>query len=174
MPASNNPNGLATVMPGAGTSFAVQEAEMGANQIGTSAVKVGFLQAIKVQVPTAAVLALFATPFQLIAAPAAGQSIVLHGFMIRTLPGTVQFASGGVVAPQYANTVHGGGTLITSTLPATTVNSASSSDTKLDDTGSNLTIPTGTGVFLSNATGAFTNGNGALECFLWYSIVDAN
>lgn len=128
------------------------------------------IQLAAVTVNTAGVTGMFAAPFQLIAAPGAGKSIVVHRSMIRVIAGGTQFASGGVVAPQIGATVHGGGTLVSTTLPAATVNAASSSDTELDDTGANITLTQNTGVFLSNATGAFTTGNGSLVVFIWYSI----
>ncbi len=173
MTASASSNNLGTVLPNAGGSFAIAESEIQAAQIGTTVTKPVFLQYVAVTLTAAQVLAMYATPVQLIPAPATGSSIVVSDCMIRVTAGATQFASGGVVAPQYANTVHGGGTLITSTLAASVVNAATSADTQLGlvAAAADLTIPQATGVFLSNPTGAFTTGNGTLTVFLWYRVV---
>lgn len=173
MAASLNPNALATVMPGAGTSFAIQEQEIGAAQIGSSAAKPSFLQVLDVTLTAAQVLAMYAAPIQLIAAPAAGTSIFVAECMIRVLPTATQFAAGGVVAPQYANTVHGGGTLATSTVAAATINGATQVDTQCAPVGqaTGLAVPTATGLFISNATAAFTTGTGTVRVVIWYQII---
>ena len=168
MTASSNPNPLAIALPGAGTSFAVQEQEIGSAQIGSTACKPGFLQLASISLTAAQIIAMYATPQLLIAAPPTGMSLVVEQVMIRFVAGATQFTGGGVVAPQIGNTVHGGGTLVSATLPAATINSASSSDTQLDDTGANVTLTQATGLYISNATAAFATGNGTATVYVWY------
>lgn len=172
MTASSSPNAMATAQPGAGTSWAVQEQEIGAAQIGSSVMKPAFLQLTLVTIPTAGVLGMFAAPVQLIAAPGASNAILIHKCSIEVLStGQTAFASGGVVAPQIDSTANGAGVKYTTTLPAATVNAATNSLTQLGDTGANITLVANKGVFLSNATGAFTTGTGSLVVELWYSVV---
>lgn len=172
MPASTNPNPLASVHPGAGTSFAVQEQEIAAASIGSSATKPFFLQYIDVTLTAAQVLGMFAAPFQLVAAPGAGFAVHVNKCIIEVVTvGFTAFAGGGVVAPQIDSTVHGGGTLLSTTLAAAVVNGATNVITQLDDTGANVTLVANKGVFLSNATGAFTTGTGGLRVYLYYAII---
>jgi hypothetical protein len=180
MTASQSTNPLATALPNAGSSFAVQEGEIGPNQIGSTATKVGFLQFTAVTYTAAQIIAMYATPQSLVAAPAAGLSIVPRQTMIRfTYPasGGVQFTGGGVVAPQIGNSAHGAGTLFTTTLAAAVITAAASADTLLASTGANVTLvqstgsnATAAGLYMSNATAAFAAGNGTMTVFQWYTL----
>jgi hypothetical protein len=174
MTTSASLNNAATAMPGLGTSYAINgQTEVQANSFDSSAFTLGTFQTLVTTLTAAQVLAMYATPVQLIAAPGAGKSIQILGCLIRVTPTATQFASGGVVAPQYTNTNHGGGTLITNTLAAAVVNGASAVDTSLGLVAAgaaNLTVPQNTGVFLSNATGAFTTGTGTVTVILQYAV----
>lgn len=172
MVASASQNNAGTAHPNFGGCYAIAETEVQAGVLGSSVMKPGFLQLAEILVPAASVLGMYAAPFQLIAAPGATSAILVHKCSIEVIStGFTQFAAGGVVAPQIDSTVHGAGTLYTTTLPAATVNAATTSLTQLGDTAANITLVANKGVFLSNATQAFTTGTGSLMVKVWYSVV---
>lgn len=132
----------------------------------TSAVTI---QHVSVNLASADILAMYATPVQLIAAPGAGKNIIVHKFMLTMTTTSTQYASGGVVAPQIGNTNHGGGTLTTATIAASVVN-ATAGTTYTTVIPVSYTGTANAGLFISNQTGAFTTGTGTAVCDIWYSI----
>ena len=102
------------------------------------------------------------TPIQLVAAPASGHAIVVDEVELYHVgAGKTQYASGGVVQVQYANTANNGGTAICASADATVVTAASTTWTKwkpaLASTGFNVGAVAATGVFIS-AAADFTTG----------------
>lgn len=171
MTTSASTNNCAQNHSGFGTSYAVNgQTEIQANSIDQGALTPATLQMVAVTLTAAQINGMYAAPVQLIAGTTS-KSIIVDYVMIRTNPTATAFASGGVVAPQLGNTVHGGGTLLSTTLPAATIISGTASDTLLGATAANITLSQGTGVFLSNATGAFTTGTGTITVFVYYSVV---
>lgn len=168
MVASVSPNAAATALPGFGTSYAVQEQEIAASTLGSAVMKAGFLKVAQVTLSAAQVLAMNATPVQLVAA-VAGQSIVVHSVLVRLAStGFTAFAAGGPLVIENANTAAGAGTATTSTnLAAASINSATDADYVLQGTA--YTATKGNGLFASNTTGAFTTGTGSLTITVYYS-----
>ncbi len=112
-------------------------------------------------------LAMFAVPVPVIPAPGKNKAIVIDSILVQTVPGTVNFAAGGVVTFVY----HGGGvTPHAGNIPAATVLSATGTTNMLAPVAALIQIPANTGVDITNATGAFTLGNGAAIVTIWYSI----
>lgn len=126
----------------------------------------------------AQILGMYAAPVQLVAAPGAGNLILLDKMVINVVYGTTQFAAGGVVAPQYDSTVHGAGTAASSTtIAAATINGIAANSIVgvtglLAVTASAALV--NTGLFLSNATGAFTTGDSTAVVDVWYRVVTAS
>ena len=126
---------------------------------------------------TAAVNGAYATPVQLIAAPGAGNAIMVLNAQIGTVVGTSAFAAGGVAHVQYGNTVHGGGSnALSATTPSTEITAATSQIYSQLGLGSIATTVStgisGLGIFFSNATQAFTTGVGStVTITLTYVIV---
>lgn len=169
--ASSSPNNASTAHPGFGASYAINGAsEIQANTVGPDSLTPSTLQLSIITLTAAQINGMFAAPVQLIAG-VTGKSIIVDYVMIRTNPTATAFASGGVVAPQIGNTVHGAGTLVSTTLAASVIISGTPTDTLLGATAANITLSQGTGVFLSNATGAFTTGTGTITVFVYYSVV---
>ena len=116
---------------------------------------------VTVSVTAANIAALYATPKQLIAAPAAGKAIIVESIEVLHTYAVAVFADGGVCKVQYDNTVHGAGTAISPALESVVTAGATSNgfygiaNTSVVD----AAAITAKGVFLSNATGAFTGGN---------------
>src|SRR5438552_1653249 len=75
---------------------------------------------------SAQILAMFATPQDILAAPGAGKAILVAEILF-VFTAATQYANGGVVTFQYA----GGAVVHASSIPAATLTSASSSNTAL-------------------------------------------
>ena len=127
------------------------------------------VQHATVALSSANILAMNATPVQLIAAPAAGKNIIVQKVMLTMVTTATQYASGGVVVFQIGNTAAGAGTATTGTIAAAVVNAAAG-------TSYTTVVPvayTGTaatGLFISNQTGAFTTGTGTGTVDIWYQV----
>lgn len=185
---SINPNSLATILPGAGTSFAVQTSDIanqavdstcikngavGAtqlannavgstqlanNSVGSAQLALNALQVADVTLTPAQIKTLYSAPTQIIAAPGSGKSIVVEGALARFTQSGAQYTSGGAVQLQYDNTVHAGGTTPLTTLAAAVVTAASSADTQLQQAAASTTVTQNKGIFASCATADFATG----------------
>jgi hypothetical protein len=118
-----------------------------------------------VTLTAAEVLAAYATPQLIVAAPGSGKTIIVLNAQIAVNVSTA-FASGGVGILQYGNTVHGAGTnALTATTPAADITAASSQIYSQAGIGSvATTVTTGVGnqaLYFSNQTGPFTSGTGS-------------
>lgn len=102
----------------------------------------------------------FASPKVLIAAPGAGQTIVVLSAQVYTNFQTSAFAGGGIAIIQYDTTIHGAGTnALTATIPAAEITAAASQIYGLAGvTASVLTGITNKAICFSNQTNAFTGG----------------
>jgi hypothetical protein len=116
----------------------------------------------------------YATPYVLVAAGGANTLHIVHEVVYEVNYGTVQFASGGAVAVQYDSTANGAGTLASATVAAATFNGYTADSTvgaagALATGASSATV--NKGLYLSNATGAFTTGDSTLQVHVTYSTV---
>lgn len=106
---------------------------------------------------------MFAAPVLLVPAPGANKLIVLDRMELVQTYGSAAFASGGVVAAQYGATINGGGPAASNTEAAADF-FVTASNTYLFN-GAIGAKPFSTtvnqGLYLSNATGAFTTGTGS-------------
>jgi hypothetical protein len=170
------PMGLRQILPGTGFSFGVDGGassgvqEVVPNTIGTACMQTSFLQLATVNLTAANITGMYATPVQIIAAAPTGQSVVVDSFVFRFQAGSTAFTSGGAVQLQIGNTNHAGGTAVGNTIAASVVTSASSSDSFTNVGSSLLTLTQATGIYITNATGAFATGNGTAIVFVWYTI----
>lgn len=138
-----------------------------------------------VDISASDIAALYATPKQLVAAPSAGQVILVEALEILHTYSTAQYTGGGACKVQYDSTVNGGGTAISADIDA--VVKAASTTNLIHRLGSTtLPITAGgvdmaaagivaKGVFLSNASGAYTGGNAGnvLKIRVTYRVVTA-
>lgn len=134
------------------------------------------IQYVKVAMTAAEFNGMYASPFQLVAAPGAGKLIRVHDCALSMTFVAAQYAAGGAVGLQYDSTAHGAGTAASATVAAATVNAyAASSVVGLDgDLASGAaTACLNKGLYISNATAAFTTGDGTWEVHVWYSVVTA-
>jgi hypothetical protein len=152
--------------------FAGQQPGTATVGIQSSELDISLLQKLSVTLTTAQVEAMYATPVNIIPAPAAGQVIMVDCILVETKPGTTQFTAGGAVTFQYH------GTSInphTGTVTAAQMNAASPGKTLYlgpNTSGTiDLTSCAGLGLDITNATQAFATGNGTPIITIWYSIV---
>jgi hypothetical protein len=116
---------------------------------------------------------MYAAPKLLIAAPGANKLIVVDRMELIMTYVSANYAAGGVVAAQYDSTVHGAGVLATNSEAAADFQAAAS--TTFVFNGSTVLAPFSTsvnkGLYLSNATAAFTTGDSTFVCKVHYRIV---
>lgn len=117
--------------------------------------------------------AMYATPFLLIAAPGANKMIIIDQMELVMTFVSADYASGGVVAAQYDSTAHGAGVLATNSEAAADFFAAASTVFKFN--GGVVLAPFSTcankGIYLSNATGAFTTGDSTWVAKIHYRII---
>ena len=103
------------------------------------------------------------TPVQLVAAPGAGNAIIVTHATVYTNFQTTPFAGGGPAIVQYGNTAAGAGTdALAATIPAAEITAAASQLYSLNgNTGNALTAISNLGLFFSNQTAPFTGGSAA-------------
>ncbi len=134
---------------------------------------------LSVNLTLAQLQTLYDTPVLLVPAPGAGNLILVDKFSLNVVYGSAAFTGGGVIAPQYGNTVHGGGTVATSATIAATELTSLSANTIVSLVG--LLADTATsgiinkGIYLSNATADFASGTGASAIAnIWYKTIAAS
>lgn len=126
---------------------------------------------VPLSVTSANILAMFATPVTIIAAPPVGYAIVVNNVMWQMTRSATAYVSGGVVSLVYtggAVSPHSG------TVPASVITGGAG--VVLNQNGpvsaaNGIVVPTNTGIDITNATGAFTTGTGTLRVYVDYSIV---
>ena len=104
-----------------------------------------------------------------------GKQIVLTRIIGTYLFGTAQYAAGGAIGLERANTAHLAGPAASTTLAGATFDGyAASNNFELTpdntDTVANIS---GAGIWLSNDTAAFTTGDGSLLMTINYDVVAA-
>lgn len=147
-----------------------------ANAIDTSKLALNTVQYAQVAMTAAEWNGMYGAPKLLVAAPGAGKRIDVICCVLRMAFVSAQYAAGGAVGLQYDSTVHGAGTAASATLAAATVNAyAASSNVGLAPTlaSSAITTTENKGLYISNATAAFTTGDSTWHIDLTYRIVTA-
>ncbi len=116
---------------------------------------------------------MYAAPKLLIAAGGANTMIIVDQMELVMTFVSANYAAGGVVAAQYDNTVHGAGVLATNSEAAADFFAAASTVFKFN--GGVVLAPFTTcankGLYLSNATGAFTTGDSTFVAKIHYRII---
>lgn len=126
----------------------------------------------------AQVQGMYAAPVSLIPAAGAGTVIVVQHGTIYTNFNTAAFQNGGATIIQYDSTIHGGGSVnaLSATVAASNINASSSQIYNvIGNRGNALTGISNKGIYISNQTGAFTNGSAAstVVITLTYDIIAA-
>jgi len=129
------------------------------------------LQKAVVTLTAAQIMAMYGAPVGVLAAPAAGQVLVIDQIIAQMKPGGTQFTGGGAVTFQYHSTAvvpHSGN------IPAATITSAAGSENVVPPPTGTIQPPAATGLDITNATAAFATGNGTLVVTVFYSIITLN
>lgn len=144
------------------------------NAVTSAKLAVNVMQQAQVAVSAAEWNGMYAAPKQLVAAGGANTQLVLHAAKFFLDWGAAQFASGGAVHIQYDSTANGAGTKASGTIAETGINAATA-DSTFQLAGIQAVAAASTtvnkGLFLSNATGAFTTGDSTFKVDVWYSRV---
>ncbi len=122
----------------------------------------------KVSLTAANIIAMNGAPVELIAAPGANKAIVVEKALFHFKAGATAFTGGGAVSIEYADA---NDNLLAATLPATVITGASDAIRKIDGAGA-LTVTANKRAEITNATAAFAGGDGTMDVYLWYHVVD--
>lgn len=141
--------------------------------ISTPSLAVNTIQYAKIAMTAAQFNGMYATPYLMLAAPAAGSVIVIKNFVLAQAYGGAAYASGGAINLQYGNTTHAAGVAASNTISAASITGMNASQ----QVGTNGLMAAGantaTAIYLTNATGAFTTGTGTWNVHVWYAVVVA-
>ena len=132
------------------------------------------MQYTKNVLSSASVLNMYATPIQLLPAPGAGMLIVVRQVVFSINFLNTQYANGGNIALQYGSAAAGAGVKACNVLSAATFNAWNvSSGISVDGLVANSSNANtvNQGLYLSNDTAPFINGNNILHASIWYAIV---
>lgn len=131
-------------------------------------------RSVTVTVSAAEIIAMYTTPKLLVAAGGANTMHILNNALLEVDYGTAQFTGGGVVAIQYDSTANGAGTDASADLAAATLNGYTADSVvmlagEVPSVASSTTV--NKGLYLSNETGVFANGDSTVYVHLNYYTV---
>jgi len=153
--------------------LAVTTGKIAANAVTSAKLDAAVLQYATVAITAAQFNGMYAAPKLLIAAPGANKLIVVERMVLAMTYVSANYAAGGVVAAQYDSTVHGGGVLATNSEAAADFQAAASTSFMFN--GDVVLAPFSTsvnkGLYLSNATAAFTTGDSTFVAHIWYKVI---
>ena len=156
------------------TNLAVTSAKIANNAVGFTqlATTVGALATVPLT--AAQINGMYAAPVSLVAGAGAGTFIGFEKLVLDIDYGTTPFAAGGAIAVQYANTVHGAGIAASASIAAASLTGVSASSQLT--AGSVSVVGTNTaleniGLYLSNATAAFTTGDSTANAYVYYRVL---
>lgn len=151
-----------------GTAGLVSDSTYGVNNV---------LRYASVPITAAQFNGMYAAPFLLLAAPGASNLIMVERMELVMTFVSADYAAGGVVAAQYDSTVHGAGVLATNSEAAADFFAAASATFAFTGTSGNtvgvlpFTTTVNKGLYLSNATQAFTTGDSTWVAKIHYRII---
>lgn len=134
------------------------------------------LSYVRVVITAAQFNGMYAAPVLLVPAQGANQLIIVNDMQLVMTYNSAAYAAGGVVFSQYDSTASGGGVKASNTQQASdfTVTSSTSFTLK-GSSGNSSSLPFSTtvnkGLYLSNATQAFTTGNSPVIAHVHYCVI---
>ncbi|HEO1391249.1 TPA: hypothetical protein VAH77_000464 [Legionella pneumophila] len=131
------------------------------------------LKYVAVPLTAANIIAMNGAPVQVLAAGGANTvHLVEHACLMMTY-GTVQFTGGGAIGLQYGNTAALAGEAASSTIAAANIQGAASTMDMVEGALSSgaFTAVANLGLFISNLTAAFADGDSNFVLHLWYRTV---
>lgn len=175
---TDNTKSYVASVDGAPSSYTVGDLLLAGDTNGSVGANSGYnsdnlLLVASVAVTAAQFNGMYAAPKLLVAAPGANRLIVVDRMEMVMTYGSANFAAGGVVAAQYDATVNGAGVKATNTEAAADFFAAAS--TTFVFNGATAVAPFTTtvnkGLYLSNATGAFTTGDSTFVVKVHYRVI---
>ncbi len=127
------------------------------------------IQHATVNISSANIPAMYATPVVLIAAPAAGKNIIVQKVEFTMTTTGTAYANGGAVHFQIANTAHGAGTDTAATVAAGIVTAGAGTSYAVQIPVSYVGTAA-TGLYISNDTAPFITGTGTAIVDVWYAV----
>lgn len=148
---------------------------IGANKVLSSMISPLLRKYIAVPISAAQFNGMYATPIELLAAGGANTLHVIDQFQLVLTYGTTPFANGGTAIVQYDSTPNGAGVAASTTNITNAVVQAANSSRTWTMTAGVATLPFATtvnkGLYLSNNTAAFTDGDSTMVGHLWYKTI---
>jgi hypothetical protein len=155
---------------------AVTTAKIANNAVGVGQLALNTIQYVQVAMTAAQWNGMYATPFQIIAAPGAGLIIQAEKVWYDMAFVAAQYAAGGVVNLQYDSTANGAGVAATADTAAATITGLAASSIVSPGGFAGAFAQSTTvnkGLFMSNKSGAFTTGDGTWKINVAYRIITA-
>lgn len=121
-----------------------------------------------VQISSAQILALNATPVQLVPAPGVGKIVIADRFIFKIVRTATAYANGGVIEFRYTNAA---GALVAATIAAAVITGGAG--TEFNTVGgvvSTLTPVANAAIVVDNATAAFITGTGVAQITVFYRV----
>ena len=116
------------------------------------------VQEVAIPLSSAAILALNATPLQLVAAPGTGKVVVVRGITLKMVTTATAYANGGALEFRYTNA---SGAKVSADIAAAVVTAAAgTSYTSVAGVTTSLTNVVNSGIFVNNATAPYITGTG--------------
>lgn len=148
---------------------------IGANKVLSSMISPLVRKYIAVPISAAQFNGMYATPIELLPAGGANTLHVIDQAQLVLTYGSVAFANGGTVLVQYDSTPNGAGVAASTTNITNAVVQAANSSRTWTMTAGVATLPFTTtvnkGLYLSNNTAAYTDGDSTLVAHLWYKTI---
>jgi hypothetical protein len=131
------------------------------------------IQYAKADITAAQFNAMYTTPLLLVPAQGANTLILVDRMALVMTFVAAAYAAGGVVAAQYDSTAHGAGVAATNTEAAADFFAAASTTFTFEESLvlKPFTTTVNKGIYLSNATGVFTTGDGTWVAHVWYRVI---
>lgn len=130
----------------------------------------GGVQSKTITLSAAEITTLNASPYELVAAPGAGQAVVLRSFIYSFVPGATQYTAGNSVRVIYSTTT--GNSLIDPISAGVITSASASAAIKAVPFGNDDPIVTNDALQLYNIGAEFATGDGTLELIFEYQTID--
>ena len=158
----------AKLADGAVTTVKIADAAVTSDKIAADV-----LQYVAVPITAAEFNGMYAAPVELVAAPGADTLIVPVSCQLLLTYGSAAFAAGGVAALQWDSTVHGAGTIASTTQAAANFQVTASTGLVFNAgvVAEAFAACVNKGLYLSNITGAFTTGDSDLVAHVWFKVI---
>ena len=152
---------------------AVTATQLANNAVGSAQLATNVLQYASVAVTATQFKAIYATPLQIIAAPGAGNVVVVDKILLTMDYGTTAYAAGGPIGLQYGTGANLSGSAASAQIAAANVEGTASILNLAGGVSAAIATANAANqsICLSNATAAFTTGDSTFTVNVWYKIV---